>query len=405
MWLYVPTSCQSAPGLEDLTSASDSLAQMLARSVTWNGKLSRSQTWLQRFKRVSWTTLLFGAILPRSTVDRGVERWIGLLAESHVSHTAPQDSGLGLATSGTSGRTPPGSLEQSDPASSFWRTFQESWGITTSASGQSYEEWATGLRKDYSRRMNSAHRTSGNGSLSWATPNPSSSASQTGEWTGSYYRRGDGAKVQTVLTHQATNWGTPRATDYKDARAYPNNGGVPLPHMAQNWPTPNAGPQNDEDSKWEERRAVAKEKHGNGNGFGLTLGMVSTLWPTATVSTSAYAYGRGNPETPNLKLDGAARTFPTPNANAQKGFTSTDGKGRASDCKSYSHLPQTTMRPGHDCSPKCRRLNPLFVEKLMGWPGGWTLLATGRTGSESLATEWFHWWRLMRSALSRLGRD
>ncbi len=229
MWLYVPTSCQSAPGLEDLTSASDSLAQMLARSVTWNGKLSRSQTWLQRFKRVSWTTLLFGAILPPSTVDRAVERWIGLLAESHVSHTAPQDSGLGLATSGTSGRTPPGSLEQSDPASSFWRTFQESWGITTSASGQSYEEWATGLRKDYSRRMKSAHRTSGNGSLSWATPNPSSSASQTGEWTGSYYRRGDGAKVQTVLTHQATNWGTPRATDNKDARAYPNNG-APAPY-------------------------------------------------------------------------------------------------------------------------------------------------------------------------------
>lgn len=38
------------------------------------------------------------------------------------------------------------------------------------------------------------------------------------------------------------------------------------------WPTPNAGPQNDTDTKWRERREACKEKHGN-NGFGLTLGM------------------------------------------------------------------------------------------------------------------------------------
>ena len=38
------------------------------------------------------------------------------------------------------------------------------------------------------------------------------------------------------------------------------------------WPTPNAGPQNDSDSKWRERRKECKERHGN-NGFGLTLGM------------------------------------------------------------------------------------------------------------------------------------
>lgn len=48
------------------------------------------------------------------------------------------------------------------------------------------------------------------------------------------------------------------------------------------WPTPNAGPQNLNDSRWEERRQELKEKHINGNGFGMTLGMASTLasWPT-----------------------------------------------------------------------------------------------------------------------------
>ena len=37
------------------------------------------------------------------------------------------------------------------------------------------------------------------------------------------------------------------------------------------WPTPNAGPQNDGDTTWQERRAELKAKHGNGNGFGHSL--------------------------------------------------------------------------------------------------------------------------------------
>ncbi len=196
MWLYVPTSCQSAPGPEDSISASDSPAQILARSVTWNGRHSRSQTWSQRFKRVSWTMLLFGAILPPSTATRGVERWIGLLAASRASRIALPVSDKGPTTNGTCGPTPPESSAKSDPASSFWRTFQESQGITTSASGQSYEEWVTQLRKDYSRRLKSAHRIFGNDSLSWATPTAQPSASQgDAEWNGACYRRPDGSKV------------------------------------------------------------------------------------------------------------------------------------------------------------------------------------------------------------------
>ncbi|WHZ35722.1 hypothetical protein [Sagittula sp. MA-2] len=42
-----------------------------------------------------------------------------------------------------------------------------------------------------------------------------------------------------------------------------------------------------------------------------------------------------------------------------------------------------------------RRLSPAFVEWLMGWPSGHALCA-------SSATEWHHWQRLMRGALSAL---
>ena len=55
------------------------------------------------------------------------------------------------------------------------------------------------------------------------------------------------------------------------------------------WPTPNAGPQNDGDTTFMERRAILKEKHGNGNGFGLNLGQASQLaaWPTPMAGTPA----------------------------------------------------------------------------------------------------------------------
>src|SRR5215475_6980466 len=51
------------------------------------------------------------------------------------------------------------------------------------------------------------------------------------------------------------------------------------------WPTPNAGPQNDSDSTWQQRRAELKAQHINGNGFGMTLGQASQLtsWPTPTL--------------------------------------------------------------------------------------------------------------------------
>jgi len=47
-----------------------------------------------------------------------------------------------------------------------------------------------------------------------------------------------------------------------------------------------------------------------------------------------------------------------------------------------------------------RSLNPLFVEWLMGWPPGWTLLAW--TDFACSATELSLWKRRMRSALSQL---
>ncbi|HRP25375.1 hypothetical protein [Thauera sp.] len=64
--------------------------------------------------------------------------------------------------------------------------------------------------------------------------------------------------------------------------------GLPLPQHAAlaGWPTPNAGPQNDTDSRWQDRRAAIKAKGTNGNGFGMTLGMAATLAGPARLTVS-----------------------------------------------------------------------------------------------------------------------
>ena len=242
------------------------------------------------------------------------------------------------------------------------------------------------------------------------------------EWKGTHYVREDGSKVASVLAHRATNWQLPLTAG--DGGVIRDQGVDPsqmiswcLRDQGAHWPTAVAG---DAKGKMEYGRgnpsltnatrmwptamatdgAKAPHQHRNGD---PSLPSLAKMWPTATASRGAWAYSWADPERPSMKLDGAARAFPTASASDAKGF---DGPNKARPSKNwdaYSRLVRMTLNRGHECSPKCRRLNPLFVAWLMGWPGGWTQLPSGRNDFESLATEWSRWSRLMRSSLSRLG--
>ena len=364
-----------------MTSGLNWRAQLLASSVTWNGKPSRSPTWLRRFNTVSWMTPLFGAICEPFEASRGVDRWIGLLAASRANPIAPRENASAPATTGTFGPTPPGSSKKSDPAASSWRTFQESQGITTSASGQSYEAWVTGLRKDYSRRKKLARRIFGNGSLPWATP---TSRDEKDRGCSQEGRRDKGP----VLGRDVLNWPTPRATDGSEAGSPTNDN---LPAEVRRWPTATVCHRGG-------RYGHPGAEEGNPS---LKLAGAARQWPTAKATDGEKepgAHRQGDPSLPS-----AARMFPTPTVTSKNGFDGPNKKNPSRDWDVYSRLARMTSKPGHECSPKCRRLNPLFVEKLMGWPGGWTLLPLGLSDSPFSATEWSRWWRLMRSALLRLG--
>tara|TARA_Y100000310_G_scaffold186390_1_gene186545 strand:+ start:2173 stop:2559 length:387 start_codon:yes stop_codon:yes gene_type:complete len=93
--------------------------------------------------------------------------------------------------------------------------------------------------------------------------------------------------------------------------------------------------------------------------------------------------------------------WPTPSARQRTGQASDKTMAKNSrpldEIASHSGLQaQPTSTDGHECSSKCRRLNPRFVEWLMGWPYGWSNLASSET-------ELSHWQQRMHYALSRLG--
>lgn len=162
--------------------------------------------------------------------------------------SARQAKDLGLLTSGTSGRRGTTSSASAALQSSLASRLQARTSILGSTLFSMISKpWITPAGRVLSRLRASVRRTSGTGLSSWPTP--------------------------TTRDHK----------DGSECANVPLNALLGRVAWLASWPTPNAGPQNDNDSTWEARRAECAARHGN-NGFGMTLGMAATLagWPAPT---------------------------------------------------------------------------------------------------------------------------
>lgn len=127
-------------------------------------------------------------------------------------------------------------------------------------------------------------------------------------------------------------------------------------------------------------------------------------WATPTAGDAKASGSRNSPSsaahqgvslTDQVKTgdSGGRRAFPIPTARDSKGSDQPGRQGGPS-------LPAlTTSRPG---DPFPTKLNPRFVEWMMGFPPGWTI--AGPTACASSATPGSRWWALMLCELSRLER-
>lgn len=223
----------------------------------------------------------------------------------------------------------------------------------------------------------------------WATPRAEDSES-----SGERVERG----VADTLTAQTKLWATPLAgrrgaedPEKKAARQHLNGGGTSdLLIQAQQWPkqmwpTPDASLLND--GQTEEARAKRKErelaKKYNGNGGGEPLAYYARVWPTPTAMDSEQAGADVASRGPSLNL--SAKVWPTP-ANRDYRSPNTETYAERGGGKKGEQLPNFVRflclpqdRPtsdGQESSESTptprRRLNPVFVCWLMGWPLWWT---------------------------------
>ena len=127
---------------------------------------------------------------------------------------------------------------------------------------------------------------------------------------------------------------------------------------------------------------------------GANLKRDAERWPTPTCPAphdSNRTAGLGMQKQWNVAA--AAVAWNTPTTRDWK-----DGSDPSENVPTNSLLGRQAPRVTGEMCPSDfgpRRLNPAFVEWLMGWPHGWTDFAP-------VAMEWSPWCRLMRSELSRL---
>lgn len=382
MWLYLPsTSSRSAPAAEGSTLESSWQSQALAQSAWWRGKPSPSRTWSKRLSKVSWLRRLSGRMPEPSTAAHGAALWMASLAESRASHTArpandsaPMTSEISGPRHGGSSCSPGrGGCSSRTSAGCSPRLAAKSPGH--SEFGETYSAWVSRLRADCLRRLRFAQamNASGCSSLGWPTATSSDSRASANSTAG----RRPGARERhdgDTLTDAVRTWPTPTAQEaMRGGGDIPNReGGASLRAAVRIWPTPNAT---------DGEKAPACFSRGPDN---PSLPAAAKMWFTPDVPNGGRKLS-SNASPTGLLPDGS---------KAQVGLQN--------QTISWASSPpvQGTYSVGETCSPDRRSLNPHFVEWLMGWPPGWTLL--GWTDFACSATELSRFKRRMRSALSQL---
>jgi hypothetical protein len=355
----------------------------------WRSKLTPLQTWLRRWKQVSWLQHLSGRILKPFQVYSFGEKWTSLWPVIHASPSALQDSAKELKTQDTYGLTSHGQLTMFDQVLFTWKTWK---GTLASDSGKllpiwlrSDTEWQTTVgnqRSEYSQRVKQAQAIRGNESSSsrWMTPHGMTGQDKNG-------KEGSGGE----FAKQVTNWQTP-ATDSFRSRGGDRKNEMGLDQQSRSWPTPRTITGGAESA--ERKKELGRDSAGGGD-----LQAAVQNWPTVTVQDAEQA---GSNNANHVTLNNVAtRTWHTPTVQDMKTDqfsanrygtpeqTTFDQRLRAQvqnlEIPYLGPMTQDGQKSLNDTPTSPRRLNPVFVEALQDWPLFWTDIEW--TGSDLVETE------------------
>ena len=303
----------SAPATEGSTLDYEEFCQLAEQSLMWRSKLSPLRTWLARWRRVPWMQRLSGQTL-RPVIGRSfVTEWILSAAAIRANHSVRQGTARVAMTPDTSGLTSKGQLGLFDQDTASLRTSKDTLPLGLKTSATTWESWVTSLRQEYSARLKSAHLTREKGCSSWPTPDASIEK----------YRLGGNSQQSKSLEAMGRRGelGPPAPENISTSGKSQELWATAKP---QNWPTPDT--QNHRDGT-----VRRKDSYGS-HGVSLHHKIAETEnWPTPLE-------------------DDASNVNPSEKRRATLVTKTSKGTGL--------------------------KLNPSWVEQLMGLPVGWTQLPT-----------------------------
>lgn len=373
MWLYVPNlpSSPCAPDTADSHSLSGSQSHALDPSATWNGKPTPPASWRRVWKAAPFLRRLSGVTCEPSMVTRGVEEWIASLPGSPASLGALPGSAEASPMPAGCGPTSLGSLAKFNPDFASLRTsgglFPDMDSSPFSATLPVSGSMRSGVL--FARPM-SVRPIGESESSSWLTPDCPNGGRVNGADVGPTGMSSDGRKRQVGLGNQASNCPTPDANHSTQSNRSPSPGAAVRPNLAALapcWPTPRA-------SANENRNTQPCPSHGVTHG--KTLAGEACGWSTP-IGKDAGKRSGGKRKTADLSTQ--CELWGTPASRdarfSQPPNDTVPTNGLLSRQVHRTGTLGLESSPASPASPlpSKRRLNPRFVEWLMGLPFGWLL--------------------------------
>jgi hypothetical protein len=330
MWI-LPRQLHTSDFVQDTEALNLDLkesSQLCAQSLFVRSKPSQLRTWLQKWKRDSWTQHLYGRILKPSHGQSFVTAWTSSLGATRASHSVQPGSDLEKTTQDTCGHLSQVAFKFYDPDCASSRTWKDTLASDSEKSLQTWKALVTKRRGEYSVRLSAARLTSAKECLSWPTVTANEDS----------YRIGGDSQASKCLSAMARR-------GEMSGLAAPES---PSTHGSrpESWQTPDVGSVSGGRSS---RGQSAPEK--------ASLEKQAKAWATPRAEHDSGGH-RGTKDT----LHSQMKAWGTPRTGI-----------KAETHYSYDRGKHNIEEQAGASIPGGGKLNPRWVETLMGLPVGWTM--------------------------------